>query len=202
MLICLYDYMSNQYNILNLQVTSFFMAYVISMSNYYKYLKYKTKYYNAMYGGTKDSIDLHSIAFKNNEMIPEKYTCDGMNMKIPLVWSDPPNNTKSFAITIVDYDAPNGKFVHWIAWNINPSVRNLDENFNNYISGNNSANSIDYIGPCPPYNHGSHKYVINIFALDMTLDIDIKNYNQLKKRMQNHILGKGTLIGKYARNKK
>ena len=176
------------------------------MRNYYdKYVKYKTKYYNVAYGGNKqdNSINFFSTAFKNGENIPEKYTCDGASfgVKIPLVWSNLPALTKSLAITIVVPDAPNGHFVHWIAWNIAPTVHNLDENFTNYNTGENSSGKTDYIGPCPPYNHGTHRYIITIYALDITPATNIKNYAQLKNSMVGHVVGQGVLMGKYARFK-
>lgn len=164
------------------------------MNNYYdKYIKYKTKYYNAMYGGSSNSINLFSTAFKNGETIPEKYTCDGLNVKIPLVWSNLPIQTKSLAITMVDPDAPDGRFIHWIAWGIKPSAHNLDENFNG---------KMDYTGPCPPYGHGVHRYIITIYALDIILDNNIKNYTHLINSMKGHVVSQGVLIGKYARIKK
>jgi len=41
-------------------------------------------------------MKVSSPAFKNEDFIPEKYTCDGMDVSPPLEW-DPVPNAKSYA---------------------------------------------------------------------------------------------------------
>jgi len=71
------------------------------------------------------SLTISSV-FKNNEVIPKKYTCEGENVSLPLQVSGIPKDTKSLAIIVDDPDAPIGTFVHWVAWNI-PPVEKIPE---------------------------------------------------------------------------
>ena len=50
-------------------------------------------------------INIRSDAFEDGEKIPEKYTCDGMNISPPLHWDTLPEHTISFAILCEDPDA-------------------------------------------------------------------------------------------------
>src|SRR5438132_12349762 len=71
--------------------------------------------------------NISSPAFRDNESIPPKYTCDGANTNPPLVFAAVPQNAKSLALVVDDPDAPGGTFDHWIIWNISPSATNIAE---------------------------------------------------------------------------
>ena len=75
---------------------------------------------------------LQSKAFKNNQSIPVKYSCDGENISPPLHWSNPPNNTRSFVLVMDDPDAPHGTWDHWIIYNIPKESRELSEGIKTY----------------------------------------------------------------------
>ena len=64
-----------------------------------------------------NTMEITSSAFKNNETIPSKYTCDGENISPPLSFSNIPENTKSLVLICDDPDAPNGTWIHWTVWN-------------------------------------------------------------------------------------
>ncbi|HNX60897.1 MAG TPA: YbhB/YbcL family Raf kinase inhibitor-like protein, partial [Spirochaetota bacterium] len=70
---------------------------------------------------------LNSVAFNEGSSIPVKYTGDGTDLSPPLEWSDIPSGTKSFAIICDDPDAPSGAWVHWVIYNILPSMSSLYE---------------------------------------------------------------------------
>jgi len=63
-------------------------------------------------------FELSSPAFLNGQMMPPKYSCDGLNVSPPLQWTDPPQGVKSFALINDDPDAPSGDCVHWVIYNI------------------------------------------------------------------------------------
>jgi hypothetical protein len=97
-----------------------------------------------------------------------------------------------------DPDAPNGTFDHWIVWNISPSITKIAEHSVPGTEGLNGARKTGYTGPCPP--SGTHRYFFKIYALDAELNLGAKTTRRdLEKAMQNHILGKGELIGLYHR---
>jgi phosphatidylethanolamine-binding protein (PEBP) family uncharacterized protein len=67
------------------------------------------------------AIDLTSPAFKNNEKIPVKYSCDGENTSPALNFNNIPAGTKQLVLTMHDPDVPktllpSGNFDHWFVW--------------------------------------------------------------------------------------
>jgi Raf kinase inhibitor-like YbhB/YbcL family protein len=68
------------------------------------------------------SLKLNSRAFSDGESIPIKFTCDGDDISPPLDWSEIPTSTKSLAIICDDPDAPSGVFVHWVLYDLGPTV--------------------------------------------------------------------------------
>ena len=51
-------------------------------------------------------LKVTSSVFKENEMIPAKYTCDGVNVSIPLDIKHIPEEAKCLALIVDDPDAP------------------------------------------------------------------------------------------------
>src|SRR5690242_8448382 len=73
------------------------------------------------------SMELTSTAFQEKGSIPSVYTCDGKNISPPLSWLGTPAETKSLALIVDDPDAPGGTWVHWVLWNLPPTVGDLIE---------------------------------------------------------------------------
>lgn len=150
-------------------------------------------------------ISVTSIAFKEGEMIPRKYTCDGDEVSPPLAWSGIPADTKSIALIADDPDAPRGDWVHWLMINIPPDVKGLPENIvpketleNGATQGKNDGGGFGYGSPCPP--SGTHRYYFKIYALDTKLNIgSALTKKSLLKAMEGHILAEGRLMGRYKR---
>lgn len=150
-----------------------------------------------------NAFTLTSPAFQNENKIPTVYTCDGTDYSPPdLYWTDPPLNTKSFALIVEDPDAPGGTWVHWVIFNIPSNIKELTAKTSaliNATQGNNSWNQTGYRGPCPP--SGEHRYFFTLYALDTQLDSPTNtNAAQLQTTIKQHILGKAILMGKYSRN--
>src|SRR3982750_234434 len=72
-------------------------------------------------GITAATLQVSSTSFKENGMIPSKYTCEGDNVNPAISVKNIPQQTKSLALIMDDPDAPNGGFTHWVAWNIEPA---------------------------------------------------------------------------------
>ena len=64
------------------------------------------------------AFTLTSPAFVDGNTIPIQFTCDGNDAPPPLLVSDPPEGTKSYAVIMDDPDAPNGLFTHWMAYDV------------------------------------------------------------------------------------
>ncbi len=146
-----------------------------------------------------------SSAFDESAMIPEKYTCDDIDISPPLKWSSVPEGTKTFAIICDDPDAPMGTWVHWIIYNLLAIINELSENvppleilLNGAKQGRNDFGKIGYGGPCPP--GGTHRYYFKIYALSEELNIEAGiTKSELLKAMEGHILLEGQLMGRYKR---
>jgi|WetSurMetagenome_2_1015567.scaffolds.fasta_scaffold132741_2 Raf kinase inhibitor-like YbhB/YbcL family protein len=153
----------------------------------------------------KTEMKIISNSFKENEMIPSKYTCTGENTSPQLEWTGYPENTKSFAIIFDDPDAPAGAWVHWVVYNIPLSINELKEDFprdksfeNGIKQGITDFGRTGYDGPCPP--GGTHRYYFKLYALDILINKDAGMTKQeLLKAMEGHIVAEAQLMGKYKR---
>lgn len=146
-------------------------------------------------------MKIESPVFKNNELIPPKYTCDGENINPPLKLDEVPENTKSLVLIVDDPDAPMGTWVHWTIWNINPQTVEISENScpQGAVEGITDFGIAGYGGPCPP--SGTHRYFFKLYALDVsTLDLmSSANASDVRKELKNHILAQAQIIGLYSR---
>ena len=151
------------------------------------------------------TLKIESPVFEEGQMIPAKYTCDGSDVSPPLEWSDPPGGTRSFAVIADDPDAPVGTWVHWVVYNIPPTVREFEENVpampqleDGTIQGKTDFGRIGYGGPCPP--SGTHRYYFKLYALDATLSLESgATKKQVEAAMEGHVLAEGRLMGTYKR---
>ncbi|HTB51571.1 MAG TPA: YbhB/YbcL family Raf kinase inhibitor-like protein [Ferruginibacter sp.] len=141
-------------------------------------------------------LHVTSPAFRENNLIPEKYGCkQEKNINPPISIKNIPAAAKCLALIVDDPDAPNGTFVHWVMWNIDPVIM-IDEDSAPGIQGKNGKGNNEYTGPCPPF--GTHHYHFKIYALDTILDIDEHSGKQaLEDAMKHHIIARGELIGLY-----
>lgn len=100
-----------------------------------------------------------------------------------LSWSGFPEETRSFAVTVYDPDAPTASgFWHWAVANLPATVTELpagvgdgSELPGNAVTLANDAGLHRYIGAAPPPGHGLHRYFIAVHAvkvekLDVTAD--------------------------------
>src|SRR2546423_9599755 len=78
-------------------------------------------------GAEKMTINLTSSAFAEGQMIPAKFTCSGENVSPPLAWANVPTDAKSLALVVDDPDAPRGTWVHWVAYNLPATTKELSE---------------------------------------------------------------------------
>lgn len=139
------------------------------------------------------TLIIMSSAFKHNDFIPGKYTCEGRNVNPPLSINNLPKETKSLVIIMDDPDAPVGTWVHWVAWNI-PPVKIIKENTVPGIEGLNDFQLHTYRGPCPP--SGTHRYFFKVYALNETLELPTTSRKRdVEKAMKEHIIAYGEIIG-------
>ncbi len=153
-------------------------------------------------------MKVESRAFREGEIIPVRYTCDGADLSPPISWSGVPEGVKSFVIIMDDPDAPIGTFTHWVVYDIPADVRELEEGLpkveliETIKQGMNDFGYVGYGGPCPPKGHGYHRYFFKIYALSLdTLNLPPSaQRRQVEERMRGHIVGEGYLMGRYKRD--
>lgn len=110
-----------------------------------------------------------------NQQLFNSFGCTGENKSPQLSWTNAPEGTKSFAVTMYDVDAPTGSgWWHWLIFDIAANQTELKQAAGNIALNLAPTGTIQsltdfgqpgYGGPCPPQGHGFHQYVITVFAL-------------------------------------
>ena len=72
-------------------------------------------------------MKLISNDFKHNEKLDKKFSYRGENISPHLKWEEIPKDTKSFALSCNDPDAPVGDWIHWLIYNIPSSVNEIPQ---------------------------------------------------------------------------
>jgi Raf kinase inhibitor-like YbhB/YbcL family protein len=121
-----------------------------------------------------------SVMIDGGPLAAAQYDLDsgGENVSPDLHWSGFPEQTRSFALTVFDPDAPTGSgFWHWALFNLPADVSSLP-------TGAGAENSVllpagavvlpnehrqpGYLGAGPPPGTGTHRYQFVLHALDVT----------------------------------
>jgi len=160
---------------------------------------------------TLTSQDLGGQAAPLNEF--NGFGCKGKNESPQLAWLNAPEDTKSFAVTMYDPDAPTGSgWWHWVVFDIPSNITELVANAGNVelnLAPKGAIQSITdygakgYGGPCPPEGHGAHRYIITVFALKTdSLGLD-ENTNPavVGYYIWNNTIAKASIITYYGREK-
>jgi len=153
------------------------------------------------------TMKIASPAFVEGGEIPRQYTCDGEDFSPALHWGGVPVGTKSLALIVDDPDAPDPAapkmtWVHWVVYNIPPSVVGLPEGADAASlppvtrQGLNDWKRAGWGGPCPPV--GRHRYFFKLYALDTELpDLGLATKNKVLQAMVGHVLAEAQLVGTY-----
>lgn len=173
---------------------------------------------------TLSSPDLASGTFSNRHIL-NGFGCNGENVSPALTWSNPPAGTRSYAIQVLDLDAPTGSgFWHWTVYNIPAATTGLTQGAGNrpsslpvpafggttdlFDTGLTGGNG-NYGGPCPPAGDQPHRYVFTIYALaidDLAVAAGVPRTGTaalysfaLNKGVGSALLGKASFTAKYSR---
>lgn len=149
-------------------------------------------------------FSVSSPAFANGASMPEKHTCDGINVLPSVDIRYIPAKAKSVALIIDDPDSPSGKWTHLALWNLPPRPVHIEEGkIPAYATvASNDFGNIGYGGPCPPRVHKVtvHHYVFRAYALDSAIDLPRASKRMdLDKLMTGHVLSKAEYVGTYER---
>ena len=146
------------------------------------------------------NLKLTSSSFEDGGEIPRECGYKNGNREPQLTISGTPDGTKSLALIMDDPDAMGavGKvWVHWVAWNIDPTIELDDVVDHLSIEGMTDFGEVGYGGPAPPDKR--HTYVFKLYALDSELDLpDESTKADVEKTMEGHIIEQTQLTGTYA----
>ena len=155
-------------------------------------------------------LSVSSAAFGAGEAIPAPYSQEGENFSPALAWRGAPSATRSFVVILEDPDAADPKpFVHWMLYNIPPTVAELHESIPNLPQlpqlsharqGRNSRGTLGYVGPRPPHGDAPHHYHFQMFALDAPLALPPgADRDALLAAMKGHTVAAGEVVGTFQR---
>ncbi len=97
----------------------------------------------------------------------------GEDVSPQLSWSGFPEETRSFAVTVYDPDAPTASgFWHWAVANLPATVTDLPAGVGDgsVLPGDavtlvNDAGMRRFVGAAPPPGHGAHRYFVVVHAV-------------------------------------
>jgi Raf kinase inhibitor-like YbhB/YbcL family protein len=158
---------------------------------------------------TVSSTDVAHGEQMSNTHVYNSFGMSGDNISPELSWSGFPAETKSFAVTLYDPDAPTGSgFWHWLVLDIPVSVTELPTGAGaaggaglpaGAFMVRNDYGSKDFGGTAPPQGDPPHRYVFAVHALDVPklgVDSDVSpavaGFN-----LRFHTIARGLLIPVY-----
>jgi Raf kinase inhibitor-like YbhB/YbcL family protein len=141
------------------------------------------------------------------------FGCSGENKSPALKWSGAPRDTRSFAVTVYDPDAPTGSgWWHWVVINIPADTSELKADAGalnsttlpkGAVQGRTDYGVAAWGGTCPPQGDKPHHYIFTVYALKTDkIDVPADATAALTGYMIHaNTLGKASFTAKYGRAK-
>ncbi|MBS9533004.1 YbhB/YbcL family Raf kinase inhibitor-like protein [Mycobacterium sp. M1] len=159
-------------------------------------------------GFTLTSTSFHDGGQLANAQVSGIMGAGGQDASPQLSWSGFPEQTRSFAVTCYDPDAPTASgFWHWAVFNLPATCTELPEGVGDgsLLPGDavtlaNDAGLRRYIGAAPPAGHGPHRYYVAVHAVDVEkLDLpEEATPAYLGFNLFMHAIARAVIVGTYA----
>jgi Raf kinase inhibitor-like YbhB/YbcL family protein len=160
------------------------------------------------------SFELTSSDIADNQPLDVRHAsgrmgAGGQDISPQLSWSNFPEGTRSFAVTVYDPDAPTASgFWHWAVFNIPVSTTSLPSGAGieggaglpeGAVQLKNDAGFPGFVGAAPPAGHGPHHYHVVVHAVDVEqLNIPAEaSCAYLGFNLFSHTLGRARIVGTY-----
>jgi len=155
------------------------------------------------------SFSLTSRDIQDGELMDIRHSVEGAGISPHLAWSGAPEETKSFAISCFDPDAPTPSgYWHWTILNLSSRLRSVARDYGNIdfplpkkaVRARNDAGTVAYYGAAPPPGDRPHRYVFAVHALDTVLDLEEGiPCTPAAFNCVFHTIARATITGLYAR---
>jgi Raf kinase inhibitor-like YbhB/YbcL family protein len=145
------------------------------------------------------TMSLTSSSFPNGGEIPQKHGKKVRNVSPQLSWTDAPEETRSFALALVDTHPVARGYVHWLVVDIDPATTSLPEGAADGAMPAGSRELVPYAGPFPP--SGTHAYEFTLYALDtetIALPADVP-LEEFKARIKDRTLATARIVGDFTK---
>ena len=126
---------------------------------------------------TVTSTDVRDGQTLPNAQVSGIMGAGGSDVSPQLSWSGFPEETRSFAVTVYDPDAPTASgFWHWAVFNLPATFTDLPAGVGDGSASGfpgdavtlaNDAGLKRFIGAAPPAGHGVHRYIVAVHAVDV-----------------------------------
>ncbi|MBN6035790.1 YbhB/YbcL family Raf kinase inhibitor-like protein [Amycolatopsis sp. 195334CR] len=154
---------------------------------------------------TVRSAELAEGAALGTPQLSGIFGAGGDDVSPELSWEGFPAETKSFAVTCYDPDAPTASgFWHWAVFNIPATVTSLPTDAGKNpspapgaVTLKNDGGLNRFLGAAPPPGHGPHRYIFTVHAVGVeSLDIpDSATPAFLGFNLFSHTVGRAHLTG-------
>ncbi|SCK52400.1 hypothetical protein VAR608DRAFT_5292 [Variovorax sp. HW608] len=120
------------------------------------------------------SPDIKPGSTLTDAQVSNDFGCTGRNISPALKWSGAPKDTRSFAVSLYDPDAPGSGWWHWVVYNIPATASELPEGAGaadgkglptGSVQGRSDFGSSEFGGACPPVGDKPHRYIFTVYAL-------------------------------------
>ncbi len=145
---------------------------------------------------------LSSPAFDDGEALDPCFTADEEDaVAPPLEWNAPPPGAQEIVILVEDADTKGDTpKCHWTVWGLPGRKGVLLEGEAPPRVGKNADGKSGWLLPEPPRGDAPHRYVFQIFALDLPLVLmPGAGYADVVKAMDGHVVAAAVLTGLYKR---